>query len=60
MAADIAILNLTAPRYLGQHDPAIGPIISGGSLDLRASFVAGRMVAIDNHFCWLDLQDLAE
>jgi cytosine/adenosine deaminase-related metal-dependent hydrolase len=60
MAADIAIIDLNAPRYMGQHDVTIGPIVSGGGLQIRQSFVAGRTVVRDGSIPWLDLSTLAE
>lgn len=58
MAADIAILDLSAPRYMGQHDAALGPVISGGGLAVRDSFVAGRPVVQDGTVPWLDMAAL--
>ncbi len=43
-AADIAVYNLAEPRYAGLHDPAIGPVASGGSPKLRLLTVQGRAV----------------
>lgn len=60
MAADIAILDITAPRYMGQHDAAIGPIISGGDLHVRHSFVAGREIVRDGAIPWLDMAALSD
>lgn len=45
-AADIAVFDLSAPRYMGQHDRVLGPVISGGdapgSGKLRQGCPAGR------------------
>lgn len=60
MAADLAVFDLTHPRYFGQHDPLIGPIISGGDACLRHSFVAGRPVVENHRLPWLDMAALAE
>jgi cytosine/adenosine deaminase-related metal-dependent hydrolase len=57
-AADLIIVDLDRPRYFGQHDPAIGPIISGGELTVRYSFVGGREIVVDGKLPWLDLQAL--
>ncbi|MFC6486558.1 amidohydrolase family protein [Nitratireductor sp. GCM10026969] len=57
--ADIAIFDLDAPRYFGQHDRVLGPIISGGHAHVRASFVAGRQVVVDGRLPWLDIEKLA-
>ncbi|WP_026871878.1 amidohydrolase family protein [Inquilinus limosus] len=57
--ADLAIFDLGAPRYLGQHDRVLGPVISGGGATVRHSFVAGRPVVADGRIPWLDLGQLA-
>ncbi len=57
-AADLLLLDLNHPRYFGQHDPAIGPIISGGELSVRFSFVAGREIVVNGQLPWLDLRAL--
>ena len=43
-AADLAVYDLAEPRYAGLHDPAIGPVASGGSPKLRWLMVQGRIV----------------
>lgn len=60
MAADIAVIDLNAPRYMGQHDVTLGPMISGGGLNIRHSFVAGRPVVVDGRLPGLDLTTLAD
>ncbi len=57
-AADFLILNLDHPRYFGQHDVAVGPIISGGEVRIRRSYVAGRELVVDGRVPWLDLAAL--
>ncbi|MEI6029306.1 MAG: amidohydrolase family protein, partial [Betaproteobacteria bacterium] len=58
-AADIAIYGLDRhPRYFGLHDPAIGPVASGGNADLRWLFVAGQDVVRDGALPGLDLAEL--
>ncbi len=57
-AADLVLLELKHPRYFGHHDPAIAPIISGGSFDVRHSFVGGRAVVVDGRVPWLDIEKL--
>lgn len=44
--ADLAICRLDDPRYFGLHDPAIGPVASGGRPALKALFAAGEAVAV--------------
>ncbi|OIQ95766.1 isoxanthopterin deaminase [mine drainage metagenome] len=57
MAADIAVYALDQPRHFGLHDPAIGPVASGGA-SLRALLVSGRMVVRDGAIPGLDLGEL--
>ena len=45
-------------RYFGLHDPAIGPVASGGRARLRALLVAGRVVAENDAIPGLDLAEL--
>ncbi|WP_299777549.1 amidohydrolase family protein [uncultured Roseobacter sp.] len=59
-AADLLVLGLDHPRYFGQHDRTVGPIISGGELRLRHSFVAGREIVRDGAVPWLDMDELNE
>jgi 8-oxoguanine deaminase len=58
MAADIAVYRLDQPRHFGLHDPAIGPVASGGRPALRALLVQGRMVAEHDTIPGLDLAEL--
>lgn len=57
--ADIAVFDLSSPRYFGQHDRVIGPVISGGEARVRHSFVAGRPIVTDGALPWLDMNALA-
>jgi 8-oxoguanine deaminase len=58
-AADFSVYGLDRdPRYFGLHDPAIGPVASGGAADLRWLFVAGREVVRDGRLPQLDLAEL--
>jgi 8-oxoguanine deaminase len=58
-AADISIYGLDRdPRYFGLHDPAIGPVASGGNADLRWMFVGGREVVRDGKVPGLDVIEL--
>ncbi|WP_079216987.1 amidohydrolase family protein [Herbaspirillum robiniae] len=56
--ADIALYRLDDPRYFGLHDPAIGPVASGGRPFLKALLVAGRDIVRDDAIPGLDLADL--
>jgi 8-oxoguanine deaminase len=58
-AADFSLYGLDRdPRYFGLHDPAIGPVASGGTADLRYLFVAGREVVRDGRIPHLDMLEL--
>jgi cytosine/adenosine deaminase-related metal-dependent hydrolase len=57
-AADLAVYALDQPRHFGLHDPAIGPVASGGRPTLRALLVHGRMVVENDTIPGLDLPRL--
>ncbi|WP_341315549.1 amidohydrolase family protein [Paraburkholderia sp. IMGN_8] len=57
-AADLAIYRLDDPRYFGLHDPAIGPVASGGRPSLAALFSAGKRVVTDDQVNGVDLKEL--
>jgi cytosine/adenosine deaminase-related metal-dependent hydrolase len=57
-AADIAIYDLDQPRHFGLHDPALGPVVSGGRPTLRALLVQGRVVVENDAIPGLDLAQL--
>lgn len=59
-AADIVLLDLDHPRYFGQHDLTISPIISGGQFNIRRSYVAGNELVVNGKIPWLDLESLRE
>ena len=54
-AADLAVYDLAEPRYAGLHDPAIGPVASGGSPKLRWLLVQGRVVVENGAIPGLDV-----
>jgi len=54
-AADLAVYDLDQPRHFGLHDPAIGPVASGGRPTLRALLVHGRVVVENDKIPGLDL-----
>lgn len=56
--ADIAIYSLDDPRYFGLHDPAIGPVASGGRPHLKWLFVAGKAVVEQDQLLGIDLLEL--
>lgn len=57
-AADLAVYDLAEPRYAGLHDPAIGPVASGGSPKLRYLTVQGRVVVENDAIPGLDMPRL--
>lgn len=59
-AADLVLLDLDHPRYFGQHDPTIAPIISGGAFNVKRSFVAGKELVVDGQIPWLKIPELRE
>lgn len=60
MAADLAIYQLDRdPRYFGLHDPAVGPVASGGAAHLKALLVGGNEVVQGGAIAGLDLAALA-
>jgi len=56
MQADIALFELSGPRYAGLHDPLLAPVIGGGAPRLRALYVAGREVVRDGVIPGIDLE----
>jgi hypothetical protein len=54
----VAVYRLDDPRYFGLHDPAIGPVASGGRPSLAALFSAGMQVVSDDVIKGVDLQEL--
>jgi len=57
-AADIAVYRLDDPRYFGLHDPAIGPVASGGRPSVMALFSAGKRVVVDDLIEGVDIKEL--
>jgi cytosine/adenosine deaminase-related metal-dependent hydrolase len=57
-AADLAVYDLNQPRYFGLHDPAIGPIVSGGRPRLQWLLVNGRIVVEDDTIPGLDMAEM--
>ncbi len=57
-AADLAVYSLDHPRYAGLHDPAIGPVVSGGKPHLRLATVQGRVVVENDAIPGQDLPRL--
>ncbi|PVB60485.1 amidohydrolase family protein [Labrenzia sp. 011] len=59
MAADITLFDISAPRNLGLHDPALAPVLTGATA-VKHSFAAGRQVVKDGRIPGLDLAALAD
>lgn len=60
-AADIAIYALDRdPRYFGLHDPAIGPVASGGAAHLKALLRGGNEIVRDGAVPGLDMAELGQ
>ncbi len=57
-AADLVLLGLDHPRYFGQHDLTIAPIISGGQFHVKHSFVGGKDLVVNGKIPWLDIEKL--
>ena len=56
--ADLAIFDLSHPRYFGLHDPLIGPVACAGDAHLRHLIVGGRVVVSDGTIPGIDLAQL--
>jgi len=56
--ADLAIFDLSHPRYFGLHDPLIGPVACAGDAHLRHLIVGGRIVVSDGTIPGIDLAQL--
>jgi cytosine/adenosine deaminase-related metal-dependent hydrolase len=56
--ADIAVFDLSHPRYFGMHDVLSGPVTCGGSAHVRYLLVGGRIVVEDGKIPGLDLERL--
>lgn len=58
--ADVAVFDLSHPRYAGLHDPATGPVLGGGGGQVRHLFVGGNPVVTDGRVTGCDLPALLE
>src|SRR5258707_3824826 len=56
--ADLAIFDLSHPRYFGLHDPLTGPVAGAGAADLKILMVGGRIVVENGASAGLDLEKL--
>jgi cytosine/adenosine deaminase-related metal-dependent hydrolase len=53
--ADIAVFELSHPRYFGMHDVLSGPVTCGGAAHLRYLMVGGKIVVEDGNIPGMDL-----
>lgn len=56
--ADIAVFDLSHPRYAGVHDLAAAPVVCGGGGTVRHLFVGGDQVVADGRVTGCDLPAL--
>src|SRR5258708_6428070 len=56
--ADLAIFDLSSPRYFGLHDPLIGPVTGAGAADIKMLMVGGKVVVEDGAIPGFDLEKL--
>jgi 8-oxoguanine deaminase len=56
--ADIAIFDLSHPRYFGLHDPLLGPVAGAGSVHVRHLLVGGRRIVDQGSIPGIDLVQL--
>ena len=59
-AADLAVYSLDDPRYFGLHDPALGPVVSGGRPTLKWLVADGRVIVEDDAIPGLDMAELRD
>jgi 8-oxoguanine deaminase len=56
--ADLAIFELSHPRYFGLHDPLIGPVAGAGAPQLHHLIIGGRIVVENGEIPGLELPKL--
>ncbi|WP_258867975.1 amidohydrolase family protein [Alkalilimnicola ehrlichii] len=57
-AADLVVYDLDQPRYFGVHDPAVAPVVAGGSATIRYLLINGRVCVQDGVVPGLDMEGL--
>lgn len=57
-AADLAVYRLDEARYMGLHDPAIGPVVSGSRPHLKWLLTHGRVVVENDTIPGMDMDEL--
>jgi len=56
--ADIAVFDLSHPRYFGLHDTLLGPVAGAGTVHVRHLLVGGRKVVDNGSIPGVDLARL--
>jgi 8-oxoguanine deaminase len=56
--ADIAVFDLSSPRYFGLHDTLCGPVVGAGAADIRLLMVGGRIVVENGAIPGFDIEKL--
>jgi cytosine/adenosine deaminase-related metal-dependent hydrolase len=56
--ADIAVFNLSSPRYFGLHDTLVGPVVGAGAADVKLLMLGGRFVVENGAIPGLDMEKL--
>jgi 8-oxoguanine deaminase len=56
--ADIAVFELSHPRYFGMHDVLSSPVTCGGAAHVRYLMVGGKIVVEDGKIPGMDLERL--
>lgn len=56
--ADIAVFELSHPRYFGMHDVISAPVTCGGQAHVRYLFVGGKMAVENGTIPGIDLERL--
>jgi len=56
--ADLAIFDLSHPRYFGLHDPLLGPVAAAGTPNLRYLIIGGRIVVDNGDIPGIDIAQL--
>jgi 8-oxoguanine deaminase len=57
-AADLAVYALDQLRYAGLHDPAIGPVVSGGGASVKYVFCGGKLIVEQGRIPGVDIPSI--
>ena len=58
-AADVVLFDISHPRNMGLHDPALAPVVTGAAT-VRHSFVGGKPLVVDGAIPSLDMGQLRD